>query len=482
MNPTFQPTSLRIPRTLGTIFAAAILASMILLLWASPAPAIDDWPQWMGPRMDGVWRESGVIDSFAESGPVFLWRQPIGAGYSGPSVVGKRLYVMDRTADKGQGGEVENGIKKAGQIAGGERILCLDTDTGKTVWEKTYDCPYNIAYPTGPRCTPLVEGDRVYTLGAMGHLKCMNTDDGEIVWERLLTKDYDTRPPAWGFASHPIVDGPRLIVPVGGKGSAVVAFDKQTGKEVWRSGTTSDIAYAPLVFYESEGERQLIFWHGDGVDSLNSRTGQPYWHVTWPEQKAQPQATTIITPRIVANQIFFSEFYKGSLLLEIGSNPPAVKEIYRSFSTDPRHRRSLNALMTTPVVRDGRLYGVTGTGEFRCIDWDTGEMIWNQKTWMGKKRVTFATVFIVENENRYFMFNDLGELMLVRLTPEGIEELDRAPILAPTGVARGQKVVWSHPAFSGGKMYARNDEEIVCVDLRKPAAKKGHSPEQNGDR
>lgn len=444
-----------------------LVCGFLVVMPGFPAQAVDDWPQWMGPRMDGVWRETGLIDSFPESGPPILWRQKIGPGYSGPSVVGDRLYVMDRTADQRQGADVENGIKKAGEIAGGERILCLNTDTGETVWQHTYDCPYDIAYPTGPRCTPVVDGNRVYTLGAMGHLKCLNANDGTVVWEHLLTEVYETQPPAWGYASHPIVDGPRLIVPVGGKGSAVVAFDKLTGREIWHRLTTSDIAYAPLVFFESGGERQLIFWHGDGVDSLNRRTGEPYWHVTWPEQKAQPQATTIITPRIVGNQIFFSEFYKGSLLLEIGSDPPSVKEIYRTFATDPRHRQSLNALMTTPVVRDGHLYGVTGMGEFRCIGWNTGTMVWTRKDWMRKKPIIFATLFIVENGDRYFMFNDLGELMLVHLTPEGIDELGRASILEPTGVARGRKVVWSHPAFSNGRMYARNDEEIVCVDLRK---------------
>ena len=146
----------------------------------------DDWPRWMGPNMDAVVNESGLISKFPEGGPEVLWRQPIGPGYAGPSVVGDHLYVMDRTEDAGKGNEVENAIKKAGQVAGGERVQCLNIQTGEQVWAHTYDCPYKIAYPTGPRTTPAVDGDHVYTLGAMGHLICFKSKSGEVVWEKEL--------------------------------------------------------------------------------------------------------------------------------------------------------------------------------------------------------------------------------------------------------------------------------------------------------
>lgn len=444
--------------------------------------AFEDWPRWMGPRMDGEWRESGLIEEFPEGELAFTWSQPIGPGYSGPAVVGNRLFVMDRTKDDGKGKQVENGIRQAGVIPGGERILCLDTKTGDTLWEHTYDCPYNIAYPTGPRCTPAVDGDRVYTLGAMGHLKCLDINDGHVIWEVSLMDQYETKPPAWGYASHPLVDGPRLLVPCGGKGSAIVCLDKMTGEEIWKNLTSEDIGYAPVVFYEpDDGPRQLIFWHGDGVDSLNSETGEHYWHVKWPEEKAQPQATTIATPRIVGNQVLFSEYYKGSLLLELESNPPAANEIYRTFKTDPRGKTSQTALMTTPVIRDGMIYGIAGLGEFRCNRWDNHELVWEKKDWLAEEPIVFATAFLVKNGERYFMFNDIGELMIVRLSPDGFDEVGRRKVLEPTGVARGRKVVWSHPAFSNGHMFARNDSEIVCVDLRKPDAALAPSSDQNSN-
>ncbi len=453
----------------NAMFRFVFFASMLFPLTYQTGSA-DDWPRWMGAEMDGVWRETGIIDRFTDGKADIAWRTEIGAGYSGPSVVGNRLYVMDRIEDKGKGIEVENAIRKAGQVPGIERVLCLDTESGDTLWSHQYDCPYKIAYPTGPRCTPAVDGEHVYTLGAMGHLICLNSKFGDVVWEKDLSKEYETKPPVWGFASHPLVDGDKLLVPVGGEGTGVVAFDKLTGKELWRAVTTMDVAYAPLVIYEKEmDERQLIYWHADGVTSLNPETGAEYWTVKFPEKRNMSQ-TSIATPRIVGDKLFISEFYKGSLLLQVGSHPPSVKELWRSFKTDPRHKTGLNSMMTTPVVKDGHAYGIAyagrGEGVFRCIELETGDLKWTNENWMGDEPIVFATAFIVENNGRYFMMSDAGELIIAKLTPEQFEEIDRAKILEPTGVARGRKVVWAHPAFSGGKMFMRNDKEMVCVDLR----------------
>ena len=453
-----------------------VAVSTILFLVFAPATTTavaDDWPRWFGPKMDGVWRETGMIDKFAESGPNIVWRQPIGSGYAGPSVVGKLLFVMDRTKDEQKGLKVENGIRASGEIPGGERIRCLNVETGEEVWSHKYDCPYFIAYPTGPRCTPAVDGDHVYTLGAMGRLICLTKADGQVVWEKELTEEYNVKPPIWGYASHPLVDGDMVIVPVGGKncGAGVVAFDKNTGKEIWKAVKTLDVCYAPLVMYEPKGaERQLIFWHADGITSLNPATGEEYWFSKFPEERNALQ-TAIATPTLIGNQLLISEFYKGSLLLEIGSNPPSVTEKWRQKKLNPRLDESLNAMMATPVVKGGYAYGIAyngrGAGVMRCTDLATGAMKWSKDDWMGEKPLTFATAFMVENEDKYFIFDDIGELIIGKLSPEGFEELDRAKLLEPTSVASGRDVVWSHPAFANGKMFVRNDVEIICVDLKK---------------
>ncbi len=448
---------------------APCMLCIVVIAQAYSARA-DDWPHWMGPRMDDVLREKGLIDKFPADGPKIEWRAKIGPGYTGPSVVGNRVFLMDRTKDDRAGDKVENDVRKFGMIPGGERVVCLDATDGHEIWSRDYDCPYKIAYPTGPRCTPSVVGDQVYTLGAMGDLRCWNVETGDLVWEKKLTEQYKTRPPVWGYASHPLIDGQHLIVPVGGEGSAVVCFDRMTGEEIWKALTSSDVAYAPLVMYQTDAaHRQLIFWHGDGVDSLNPETGEHYWHVVFPEKKMQAAATSIITPQIVGDQLLVSEYYKGTLLLEIGSNPPSVKEVYRTNREDPEHKHSINALMTTPVIRDGYVYGMTGDGDLRCVRLADNAMQWTLPTLLGKKAVEFGTLFIVENEGRYFIFDDAGELIIGKFSPTEFTEIDRAKVLEPTGAARGRKIVWSHPAFSNGKMFARNDNEIVCVNLKRDA-------------
>lgn len=447
---------------------------VLLAVWGGGLAAetvADDWPRWMGPHGDGRWRETGIIESFPETGPEIRWRKPIQGGYSGPAIVDGRVYITDRTEDEGKGIDVENDIRQTGAVPGGERVQCLDLETGETLWSHTYDCPYEVAYPTGPRCTPTVDGDHVYTLGAMGHLICFQRETGDIVWKKSLTGEYGTRPPLWGYSSHPLVYRDLLIVPVGGEGSGVVAFDKASGAEQWKAVSTLDVAYAPLVVYQpgpGDSADQLVFWHADGVSGLNPASGDEYWTIRFPEER-NPSQTSIATPLIIDDRLLVSEFYKGSLLMQLNSDPPAAEEIWRSYRTDPRNKTALNSMITTPVVRDGYVYGIAydarGRGVFRCLDLDSGGMVWTREDWMAAEPLTFASAFVVENQGRYWIFNDAGELMIVNLTPAGFEEIDRAAILEPTGAARGRKVVWSHPAFSRKCMVARNDQEIVCVDL-----------------
>jgi outer membrane protein assembly factor BamB len=374
---------------------------------------------------------------------------------------------MDRIKDSGKGREVENELRKHGEIPGGERIVCLDAATGNEIWSHPYDRSYKIAYPTGPRCTPFVDGEFVYTLGAMGDLICLKAADGSVVWQKQLMEAYHTKPPIWGYAAHPLIVGDRLYVTVGGKDSAVVCFHKLTGQEIWHAANASDIGYAPLVLYENAGRKQLIFWSGDGVESLEPETGKSYWSVVYPETKAQAAATSIITPSIVGNRLLVSEYYAGSLLLELQSDPPGFRELWRSIKDDPKHEKSLNSLMTTPFVDSGYVYGVTGDGEMRCLELETNKLQWSDHRALGEKAAEFATCFIIKNGDRFFLFNDQGELIIAKLSPAGYEEISRAKILEPTGAARGRAVVWTYPAFANGCMIVRNDKEIVCVNLNK---------------
>src|SRR5262245_35596998 len=157
----------------------------------------DDWPQWFGPKRDGVWRETGLVSSFPKDGPKILWRAPLGTGYSGPSVVGTRVYVMDRIRAKAADGKPAK-VTRDG-VPGVERVVCLDATTGKEVWKHEYDCPYRVSYASGPRVTPLVRDGRVYSLGTMGDFYCLDEKNGKPIWHKSLLKDYkldDVQ--AWG--------------------------------------------------------------------------------------------------------------------------------------------------------------------------------------------------------------------------------------------------------------------------------------------
>src|SRR3954452_11431124 len=202
----------------------AMLRSVALLLILAPCVCADDWPQWLGPHRDGIWRESGILDKFPPGGPKLVWKTQIGEGYAGPAVARGRVYVTDRILPEGNP-NADDGFKK-GRSKGDERVLCLDEASGKVLWKHEYPTVYDISYPAGPRTTPVVSGDKVYTLGAMGHLFCLDADKGKVIWSKELRKEYEVPYIMWGFSSSPIVEDDRLICLVGGKGSTCVAFDK----------------------------------------------------------------------------------------------------------------------------------------------------------------------------------------------------------------------------------------------------------------
>ena len=170
---------------------------LVLLVCSVGTTRADDWPQWFGPQRDGVWHETGVLRAFPEDGPEVLWRIPVHAGYSGPAVADGRVFLTDRILPEESEQPNPQGISK---IPGQERVVCLDADTGELQWEHTYDCEYEISYPEGPRTTPTVDGDYVYTLGAMGDLICFRVATGEVVWSKQLMEAYAfQRPLIWGL-------------------------------------------------------------------------------------------------------------------------------------------------------------------------------------------------------------------------------------------------------------------------------------------
>jgi outer membrane protein assembly factor BamB len=436
---------------------------LVALLLALSSARADDWPQWQGPQCDGVWRETDILEKFPKDGPTVVWRAEIGGGFTGPAVAGGHVYVMDR-----QGTPLGKGVESPGKqgLVSKERILCLKADTGKVVWQHEYNCVYKIYYPSGPRTTPVVHEGKVYTLGAMGDLHCLDAATGEVIWAKSLPRMYQVKPPVWGYAGHLLVEGGKVFSLVGGKDSAAVAFDKDTGKEIWRALTVEEIGYAPPMLFEAGGKRQLIIWHTEAVNSLDPDTGRLYWSEKFPAngQFVRPEITTA-TPRKLGDLLFFTSAHHGPFVLKLAADKPAATVLWQGKSDNVAAADGLHSLMSSPVVKDGHVYGVCAFGELRCLKADTGERLWETYAATTGKKALFANAFLIPHGERFFIFNEKGDLIIARLTPKGYEEIDRAHLLEPTLTSRGREVVWSHPAFANRCVYVRNDKEIICVSL-----------------
>lgn len=425
----------------------------LLLALAPTLPATDDWPQWRGPERDGVWRETGVLESLPEDGLEARWRVEVGGGYAAPSVADGRVFVLDRRTEPEQV----------------ERIHAFALETGERLWTHAYPASYaGLSYPAGPRCAPLVAGDSVYGLGAVGHLHRLDAASGEVLWEHDLREEYDLGPermPVWGIAASPVLEGELLIVPVSGAdGACLVAFDAESGEERWRALEDRGNYSSPIVI-DQAGERVLVYWSGDRVVGLDPASGEVHWAHPFPSTR---MPLGVPTPVRAGEHLFLTGFYDGSLLLRLAEDELAVEEVWARRGQNERNTDALHSIIATPVVRDGHVYGVDSYGELRCLELATGDRVWEDTSAVPRAR--WATIHMVPQGGRTWMFNERGELLLAELSPEGFEELGRVKLIEPTRgqLNRRDGVCWSHPAFAQRHVLVRSDEELACFDLSAP--------------
>ncbi len=413
----------------------------------------DDWPQWMGPNRDNVWRETGIVDEFPATGLKTLWRTPLAGGYSGPAVSGGKVFVTDfQTADDTKSDNFDHK-----ELNGIERIHCLDETTGKVLWVHEYPVKYSISYPSGPRCTPNIDGDRVYTLGAEGNLFCLNISDGSVVWSHDLKLDYKTKAALWGYSAHPLIDGNRLLCLAGGAGSHIVAFDKSTGQEIWKSTTAPEQGYSPPTIFHHGGVRQLVLLRPDAVSSIDPETGREYWSIPY----EATNGSIIMSPVMIGDFLYAAGYSNRNLLIRMDPEKPAAAEVWRD------KQNLISPVNVQPFAEGQTLYGMDQKGLLRAVSIPDGERLWETPAPVGRRAAGSETAFIVRQGDRYILFNELGELLFAQLTPEGFTELGRVKVIDQTNAAFGRDVVWSMPAFANKHAYIRNDKEIICVDLAK---------------
>lgn len=425
----------------------------VLVILVVTSVSAEDWPQWMGPQRDNVWREDGILDKFPEGGPKVLWRSPLAGGYAGPAVANGRVFVPDYvTADNVKVANFERN-----EFTGTERVLCLDEKTGKELWRHEYPVKYGISYPAGPRCTPTVDGDHVYTLGAEGTLICFTVADGKVVWQHDLKTEYGTKSALWGYAAHPLIDGEKLICLVGGDGTHAVAFNKKTGKEIWRSSTAPEQGYSPPTIIEFGGARQLLLFRPGAIAAVNPENGEEYWSVPY----EATNGSVIMSPLLSDDLLFVAGYSNKNMLLRLDRDKPAAEVVWQN-----RNKQAISPVNVQPYVDGDTLYGFDQNGLLYGVDLATGERLWQSGAPLSSTRpVGTGTAFMVRHGDNVWMFNELGELLITRLSRSGYEEIDRAKVIEPTNVAFGRDVVWSQPAFANRHAYIRNDKEIICVDL-----------------
>ena len=435
--------------------ATVVLVSAFLI--ATVALQGDDWPEWRGAGRAGVWHETGILETFPAEGLKVRWRTPIHAGYAGPSVSAGRVFLTDSRRT------VANRVI--------ERALAIDEQTGALLWTQEWPADYTglqLIYAIGPRATPTVDGNRVYVLGAMGRLMALDAATGGIVWQKDFVRDFDASVPSWGMSAAPLVDGDRLIALVGGEPNAkVVAFDKQSGRELWRALSSDwEPGYNQPTIITHAGVRQLIIWHPRAISSLDPVTGKIHWEVP----SEVDMGMTVATPVHSGPHLLVTSFYNGARMLKLDPDKPGAALLWAGKSNSEVATDAIHSTISTPVIDGNYIYGIDSHGELRCLELATGKRVWETMA-LVKERARWATAFLVKNGDRYFINNDRGELVIARLSPSGFDEISRTRLIEPTHpYARRRElgaVHWSHPAYANKHIFVRNDREILKASLAK---------------
>jgi outer membrane protein assembly factor BamB len=412
---------------MGLLSLSAAFFSVVCLAFPGQAAYGGDWPQFLGPTRNGISAETGLIQSWTAMGPPILWERQVGAGFSGPIVAGQRLILFHRLDKQ-------------------EVIECLDALTGKEAWKFAYPCQYVDDYGKGdgPRSTPLVTGNRVYTLGAEGQLHCLALDTGKVVWKRALAEDYAVRKNFFGVGTSPLVEGDLLLLNAGAKGGGIIAFDKETGKEVWKA-TDHPASYASPVAATINGLRHVFFFTREGLVSLDPVNGNVRFIKPW--RSRFNASVNAATPLVVGDHLFLSASYNtGAVWLRVRSD--GVDEVWKGDAILSNH-------YNTSIFSDGLLYGIDGRQEekarLRCVEAKTGKVLWT------RERFGCASLLLVEGH--LLGLTEDGDLVLIEASPQAYREKARATVLS--------KPCRAEIALAHGRLYARDDTKLVCWNLTK---------------
>ncbi|HRQ89471.1 MAG TPA: PQQ-binding-like beta-propeller repeat protein [Bacteroidia bacterium] len=400
------------------------------------ASGAGQWPAFRGPKADGISPDTGLLEKWPSQGPKQLWvYDGAGMGYSGFSIVDGHLYTMGTRGDD-------------------VTVVCVDTATGKELWasaiSKDTQEGYNTGWGYGPRSTPTYSDGHIYAIDSQGAVACLGAADGKVVWKKHLVDDFKGQMGGWGFAESPLVDGDHLILAPGGTEAGMVALDKKTGETVW---ATSDLKpgkaeYATILVAEINGIRQYVKLFESQVVGVAADDGRIVWSSPW-----EGKTAVIPTPIVDGNEIYISSGYGvGCKLIRIGEDNKAT-DVWQNKTMVNHHGG---------VIKVGdHLYGFSDAKGLICQDWKTGEMVWNEKG-----QFTLKGSVHVADGHLYALNEDDGTLTLVEISPKGYKQKGQFK-LDPQSPNRNPKgKVWTHPLVLDGKLYLRDQEYVVCYDVK----------------
>jgi len=401
-----------------------LISTLALVASLTLATRADDWPQWRGPARNGISQEKGWLDHFPAQGPPIAWKTTVGLGFSS-------IVVADGKACT------------AGHANGSDTIFCFDALTGKEIWKQSYPSELGDKYfEGGTTGSPTLDGNRLYWLSRWGDLYCFDAASGKIIWNRQLVKETQARVPSWGFSGAPTVYKNLLILNVGEAGMAV---EKDTGKEVWKSGD-GDAGYNTPLPVTRGDKTEIWFANGEAYLSVAPETGKEIWRMKWLTEFG----VNASDPVAYANNVFISTGYgKGAALFKPPTTPDGQPEVIWK-------NRILRTQLNGAVLIDKHLYGVDGDttekAQLKCIEIETGKQVWTQPD--------FGTGGIIVADGKIIALAARGELMVAPASPEGFKPTARAQILGGKS--------WTAPVLANGLVYCRNSRgDLVTVDLRK---------------
>lgn len=382
-----------------------------------------EWPRFLGPNANGTSDETGLLRSWPETGPEEIWRIPLGTGYAGMSVSNSRLYTMDSDETT-------------------EYVVCLDAETGETLWRREIGPRFKNSYGDGPRVTPTIDGERIYAIGAEGNLIAAQAQTGEIVWQMDIKSRFTFRPPEywWGYTGSPVIENDLLIVQAAGEGEKTLAgLKKETGEVVWTCH--NDLAaYSTPTAIDFAGKRQFIFVTGKSVVSVAPETGDIFWRYPWGGHFIKVTTPVFVPP----DRIFVSASYGiGAVLLQMqaAGESLTVREVWKSNIMENHFQ--------TPILLGDFLYGFDN-GTFKCIEAASGTQMWVKRR-LGKGSLIYADSMLI-------VLSDRGQLVLAEANPNAYVELASAQVLSGR--------CWTPPTLANGKLYLRNQSEMVCLKMK----------------